>query len=56
MLNLNGDFYLQRNKRMGIQLFGTDYKNGFNIQNRKDVVPFHYYATDKVLYLCNNKM
>lgn len=54
-INFNGDFYLQRDKRMGIQLFGTDFTNGFNIQNRKDLVPFHYYATDKILYLCNNK-
>lgn len=54
-INFNGDFYLQRDKRMGIQIFGTDFTNGFNIQNRKDLVPFHYYATDKILYLCNNK-
>ena len=47
--------YLQRDKRMGIQLFGSDYKHGFNIQNRKDLVPFHYYATDETVYLCNNK-
>jgi hypothetical protein len=40
---------------MGIQLFGTDYKDGFNIQNRKDLVPFHYWATDKIIYLLNNK-
>lgn len=54
-LNLNADFYLQRDKRIGIQLFGTDYNNGFNIQNRKDLVPFHYIATDDVLYMVNNK-
>jgi hypothetical protein len=40
---------------MGIQLFGTDYIDGFNIQNRKDLAPFHYYATDKAIYLLNNK-
>ena len=54
-LNFNADFYLDGSKRMGIQIFGTDYNNGFNIQNRKDVAPFHYYASDKVLYLVNNK-
>lgn len=54
-INLNMDIYLSRKKRMGIQLFGTDYKDGFNIQNRKDLVPFHYYATDKIIYLLNNK-
>lgn len=40
---------------MGIQLFGTDYTDGFNIQNRKDLAPFHYYASETVLYLLNNK-
>lgn len=54
-INYNMDIYLSRKKRMGIQLFGTDYKDGFNIQNRKDLVPFHYWATDKVIYLLNNK-
>ena len=54
-LNFNADFYLQGDKRMGVQIFGTDYNNGFNIQNRKDVAPFHYYATNEILYLCNNK-
>lgn len=36
-------------------MFGTDYTDGFNIQNRKDVVPYHYYASKHVLYLLNNK-
>ena len=54
VINFNTDIYLERNKRMGIQLFGSDYKEGFNIQNRKDLAPFHYYATDETLYLCNN--
>lgn len=54
-VNLNFDIYLQRKKRMGIQLFGTDYTHGFNIQNRKDLVPFHYYATKEIAYLLNNK-
>jgi hypothetical protein len=36
-------------------LFGSDYTDGFNIQNRKDLVPHHYYATENVLYLLNNK-
>ena len=53
-LNLNMDIYLQKEKRMGLQLFGSDYKSGFNIQNRKDLSPFHYYATEKEIYLLNN--
>ena len=52
---MNFDIFLDRTKKMGIQLFGTDYKHGFNIQNRKDLVPFHYYATNEVIYLLNNK-
>ena len=55
-INFNGDFYLRRNKRMGLQIFGTDYTNGFNIQNRKDLAPYQYYASDKVIYLLNNKL
>lgn len=55
VINFNTDIYLERDKRMGLQLFGSDYKEGFNIQNRKDLAPFHYYATDETLYLCNNK-
>lgn len=54
-INFNTDIYLTRKKRIGIQLFGTDYCDGFNIQNRKDLVPFHYYASETVLYLLNNK-
>lgn len=54
-INLNMDMYLRRDKKMGIQIFGTDYKDGFNIQNRKDLVPFHYWASDTVIYLLNNK-
>lgn len=55
-INFNADFYLQRGKRMGMQIFGNDYNSGLTIQNRKDVTPYHYYATDKVVYLLNNKM
>lgn len=54
-INFNTDIYLSRKKRIGLQIFGTDYTDGFNIQNRKDITPYHYYASDKVLYLCNNK-
>lgn len=54
-INLNTDIYLTRKKRMGIQLFGSDYGSGFTIQNRKDLVPFHYYATGNVIYMLNNK-
>jgi hypothetical protein len=46
---------LRREKPIGIQIFGTDYTDGFNIQNRKDLVPYHYYATDTTMYLLNNK-
>lgn len=53
-INFNTDIYLNKNKRMGLQLFGSDYTSGFNIQNRKDVVPYHYYATDETIYLLNN--
>jgi hypothetical protein len=49
------DIYLARDKKMGIQIFGTDYKDGFNIQNRKDLVPFHYWASDTTIYMLNNK-
>lgn len=55
VFTLNTDIYLEREKRIGIQLFGTDYNSGFNIQNRKDLAPFHYIASDKVLYMMNNK-
>lgn len=54
-VNINTDIYLNKNKRMGIQLFGSDYTSGFNIQNRKDIVPYHYYATDEIVFLLNNK-
>lgn len=54
-INFNTDIYLQRKKRIGLQLFGADYNDGFNIQNRKDLSPFHYYATESILYLLNNK-
>lgn len=54
-INFNTDIYLNKNKRMGIQLFGNDYTSGFNIQNRKDLAPYHYYATDDIVFLLNNK-
>lgn len=53
-INFNTDIYLSKNKRMGIQLFGCDYTSGFNIQNRKDLVPYHYYSTEECVYLLNN--
>jgi hypothetical protein len=40
---------------MGIQIFGSDYTSGFNIQNRKDLVPYHYYASEECVFLMNNK-
>lgn len=54
-VNMNFDLYLDGSKPLGIQLFGTDYKSGLTISNRKDLSPFHYYATDKEIYLLNNK-
>ena len=54
-INFNTDIYLNKNKRIGLQLFGSDYTSGFNIQNRKDLAPYHYYATENVVYLFNNK-
>lgn len=54
-INFNTDIYLDSKKKIGIQLFGADYTDGFNIQNRKDVSPFHYYATDETIYITNNK-
>lgn len=53
--NFNTDIYITPEKRIGIQLFGSDYKAGFNIQNRKDLSPFHYYATEKEIYMLNNQ-
>jgi rhodanese-related sulfurtransferase len=40
---------------MGIQLFGADYEYGFNIQNRKDLSPFTYYASRRNVYMLNNR-
>lgn len=54
-INFNTDIFINPDKKMGIQLFGTDYTDGFNIQNRKDVAPFHYYADSDTIYLLNNK-
>lgn len=53
-VNINFDIHITPEKRIGMQLFGADYKAGFNIQNRKDLAPFHYYATEKEMYLLNN--
>lgn len=53
-LNFNTDLYITNSKKIGLQIFGTDYTSGLNIQNRKDLAPYHYYATSKVIYLLNN--
>lgn len=50
-INFNTDLYIEPSKPMGIQLFGTDYCSGFNIQNRKDLSPLHYYCSDTTVYL-----
>lgn len=54
-INFNTDLYINPAKKIGIQLFGSDYNYGFNIQNRKDLCPYLYYASKKSLYLLNNK-
>ena len=54
-INFNMDLYVNPLKKMGIQLFGCDYNYGFNIQNRKDLTPYMYFASKKALYLLNNK-
>lgn len=53
-INFNTDLYITNGKKIGLQIFGTDYTSGFNIQNRKDLAPYHYYATAKVLYMLND--
>lgn len=53
-INFNTDIFLNPKKKIGIQLFGCDYKHGLNIQNRKDLCPFVYYATAEEVYMLNN--
>ena len=53
-ISFNTDLLIDPAKKIGIQLFGSDYKHGFNIQNRKDLCPFTYYATGDTLYMLNN--
>lgn len=54
-VNFNTNLYINPYKKMGLQLFGSDYNNGINIQNRKDLAPFHYYASVDSVHLLNNK-
>lgn len=54
-ISFNTNLYINPRKKMGLQIFGSDYTNGFNIQNRKDLAPFHYYATEKQVYIMNNQ-
>lgn len=53
-INLNFDLFLDPDKHIGMQLFGSDYKSGFNIQNQKNLAPMHYFATESHMYLLNN--
>ena len=53
-LNVNFDINLAPKKKMGIQIFGCDHNHGFNIQNRKDLAPLHYYATEDEIFLLND--
>lgn len=53
-INLNFDVFLDPDTHMGMQLFGSDYKSGFNIQNQKNLAPMHYFATETHMYLLNN--
>lgn len=55
-MNFNTNLYINPHKKMGLQLFGCDYKFGVNIQNRKDLSPFSYYATEETVYMLNNQM
>ena len=54
-INFNTNLYINPYKKLGLQLFGSDYNNGVNIQNRKDLAPFHYYASVDSVHLLNNK-
>ena len=54
MINFNTNLYINPYKKMGIQIFGSDYNTGVNIQNRKDLAPFHYYASENSVHLMNN--
>lgn len=54
-LNVNFDIYLDASKKIGPQLFGNDYTNGINIQNRKDLCPYLYYSTNEEIFMLNNK-
>lgn len=54
-INFNTNLYINPYKKMGIQIFGSDYNTGVNIQNRKDLAPFHYYASEDSIHLLNNK-
>lgn len=54
-INFNTNIYISPKHKMGLQLFGCDYTSGCNIQNRKDLAPFHYYASEDTIYLLNNK-
>lgn len=53
-INFNTDIYIDPSKPMGIQLIGTDYCSGFNIQNRKDLAPLHYYSSENTVYLLDD--
>lgn len=53
-ISFNTNIFISPYKKMGIQLFGMEYKKGFNIQNRKDLTPFTYYATDDSVFMMNN--
>lgn len=53
-LSFNTNIYLNPYKKMGIQLFGMDHNVGFNIQNRKDLCPYEYYANKDSVFMLNN--
>jgi hypothetical protein len=53
-INFNTNLYINPYKKMGIQIFGSDYNTGVNIQNRKDLAPFHYYASASSVHMMNN--
>lgn len=54
-INFNTNIYINPKAKMGLQLFGGDYEYGLSIQNRKDLTPFIYYASENILYMLNNR-
>lgn len=54
-VNFNTDILIDPSKRMGVQLLGASHDRGLMIKNRRDLAPYHYYATSDEIHLLNNK-